>query len=483
MRRAAVRLAATFVALALVASACGDDGEVPVELTDVVVNREPVILIPPQAVAIDIDGDGTEQVSLDASRSTDLDGEVVDYRWSRGLDDLAFTPTHTADFSVGEHVVTLTVTDDDGLSDIQTMVVRVLEPYQGTAGSPLVDLWLGAELNAGDGVAQRWLDIPGNVSDPDGIASVIYSLNGEASEGLSLGPNDRRLVRDGDFVIDILRERLVEGTNTVEIRAADNLGEVTTALVQIINEPLEDVPLPGEIDWTQQGLDGLVEVIDGHWKIDGTDLVIDADSLGYDRLLGIGDVGWTDFDVEFTITIESISEDFNASTSTTPGFGMLLRWNGHNESFTPGSQPQQGFRPDGGNTDTPYGAFPFYAIELEGDDVLEMQDPNGVVRTRDFSQQVTVGRTYHFRAQAQSIVGSGGSVFLAKIWPAGLEEPAEWTVSYVAGTGPEEANAGSFVIVAHEVAARYSSVRISEVTDEDRLDDAAIQALRDAQVG
>lgn len=481
MRRRA--LPAALLGLALVAASCGDDVAPLADRTEVEINREPVIVIPPQAVAIDIDGDGSELVSLDASDSRDLDGQVVDFRWSRGLEDLAFTPTHSADFTVGEHVVTLTVTDDDGLSDIQTMVVRVLEPYQATAGSPVVDLWLGAEMQAGDGVAQRWLDIPGNASDPDGIASVIFSLNGEPAEGLSLGPNDRRLVREGDFVIDILRDRLVEGVNTVEIRAADNLGELTTALVQIVNEPSTDVELPGEISWDEQELDGLVEIVDGHWKIDGDDLVIDADSLGYDRLLAIGDRDWADFDVEFEITIESISEDFNPITSTTPGFGMLLRWNGHNESFTPGSQPQQGFRPDAGNTPTPYGAFPFYAIELDGENVLEMQNPNGVVMTRDLSEQITVGRTYHFRAQAQSIVGTGGSVFVAKLWPASTPEPAEWMVSYVSGVGPEEASNGSFVLVAHEVAARYSSLRISEVDEADRLSDAAIEALRAAQLG
>lgn len=477
-------LAIALVGFAALVSACGGDIAVTGPRSGTVVpKREPIIILPTQAVAIDVDGDGVERVTLDATRSRDLDGEVVDYRWSRGLEDLAFAATHTAEFTVGEHVVTLTVTDDDGLFDIETMVVRVLVPYQATEDSPEVDLWYGAEMDAGHGEAQRWFDIPGNVSDSDGVASLIYSLNGEPSQGLSLGPNDRRLVREGDFVIDILRDRLVEGVNTVEIRAADNLGEVTTALVQVVNEPADDVPLPGEIRWSEQELDGLVEVVDGHWKIDGDDLVIDTDSLGYDRLLAVGDRRWTDFDVEFTVTLEAISEDFNPITSTTPGFGMLLRWNGHNESFTPGSQPQQGFRPDAGNTDTPYGAFPFYAIEFDSDSVLEMQSPNGVVMTRDFSQQVTVGRTYHFRGQAQSIAGTGGSVFLAKLWPAGSPEPGGWMVSYVSDVGPEEASAGSFVLVAHEVAARYGSLRISEIDPADRLDDAAVQALRDAQVG
>ncbi|MEZ5245304.1 MAG: PKD domain-containing protein [Acidimicrobiales bacterium] len=477
------RSAFLFVACALVASSCGADDPAPVALGDVEIPRVPVIQVPSQAVAIDIDGDGVEQVSLDATGNVRApDAPIVDYRWSEELEDLAFTPDYTGEFDVGEHVVTLTVTDDNGLSDIRTVVVRVLKPYQSTDNSPMIDLFYGPEMNAGEGVAQRWYDIHGNVSDPDGVASLVFSLNGEASESLSLGPNDRRLVREGDFVIDILRTRLREGVNTVEIRAADNVGDVTTALVQIVNEPVDELPLPGVIDWSVQELDGLVEVVDGRWKIEGDELVIDEESLGYDRLLAVGDIEWTDFDVQFPITIDAISEDFNPFTSTTPGFGMLLRWNGHNESFTPGSQPQQGFRPDGGNTKTPYGAFPFYAIELNGDNVLEMQNPNGTVVTRDLTEQVRVGRTYLFRGQAQSIVGSGGSVFRAKLWPEGSPEP-DWMVSYVAQVAPEvEAGSGSFVLVAHEVAVRYGSLRISEVPESDRLSDEAVLQLRAAQL-
>jgi hypothetical protein len=479
MRRTPV--AALALAASMLAAACGGGGDAPAEFGEVRVDREPVIVVPAQAVAIDLDGDGVELVRLDGTASEDRDGEVVDYRWSAGLEDLAFTPEHTSEFPVGEHVVSLTVTDDDGLTDVETMVVRVLEPYQSTPDSPVIDLWLGAEMNSGDGAAQRWFDIPGNVSDPDGVASLIYSLNGEPSEGLALGPNDRRLVRPGDFVIDILRERLVEGVNTVEIRAADNRGEVTTALVEITNPVADEPSLPGEIDWSEQALDGLVEVVDGHWKIVDDELVIDSESLGYDRLLAVGDQRWTDFDVQFAFTVDEINEDFNVITSTTPGFGMLLRWNGHNESFTPGSQPQQGFRPDGGLTPTPYGAFPFYAIELDEDNVLEMQGPDGTVMTRDGTHQIVEGRTYNFRAQAQSLPGTGGSVFRAKLWGADEAEP-DWMVHYVAGVAPEaEASSGSVVLVAHEVAITYGDLTITDVPEGDRLGVAAVEALRSAQ--
>lgn len=462
----------------LLAGGCGEGEPESTTPQPLVVSREPVIRVPRQVVAIDLDGDGVESVEIDASESLDVDGRIVDFRWSNGLDDLAFTATHTAEFSVGKHVVTLTVTDDDGLSDVQSMVVRVLKSYEGTETSPVIDVWSGSLIEIDEGTAQRWVNILGNVRDPQGVASLVWSLNGGPVEGLSLGPNDRRLVREGDFNVDILRERLEPGENTVELRATDNLGEVTTALVRVDAGDTPVAPFPIEIDWsTIDTLDGLIEVIDGNWQIEDGHAVIGPDAQGYDRLLGIGDRDWTDFDVRTTVTPELLGTDLGFA-STTPGFGFLLRWNGHNDSVAPGSQPQQGFRPDGGLTPTPYGGFPFYTFEEEAG-VFEMQDDRGGIPTKDDSLQVELGVTYNLRAQVQSI--TGGAVYRAKLWPGGSPEPAGWAVSYVAGSGDFEPFSGSLVLVTHELAARWGNVTITDVPAADELTDEQVAALSAAE--
>ena len=474
------RCLAALVAVSALAAACSD-GESSFEPNlspePIEVRREPIIVVDPQVVAIDIDGDNMEFVELDGSESLDLDGTVVEYQWSQGFEILATTPGFGQAFPVGEHAVTLTVIDDDGLADVQATVVRVLEPYSATEDSPVVDLWLGSEMDLGEGVAQRWVDIPGNVADPDGIASLSYSLNGEAFQGLALGPNGRRLVRPGDFVVDILRDRLRDGINTVEIRAVDNVGETTIALVRVINEPGDGVELPLTVDWDTQDLSGLVEVIDGRWRIAGGEAVLDDASDGYDRLLGIGDIAWDDFEVRTTVTVDGFNLD-RATASNTPGFGFLMRWNGHNDSVAPGSQPEQGFRPDGGLTPTPIGAFPFYTFDT-GDEVIgifEMQNHAGEVIDNDTEIQVREGIEYNFAAQVQSF--SGGAVYRAKIWQAGFIEPAEWSVAYIAGQGQFEPQSGSLVLVSHEMSTRWGDVEITPIAATDRLSEVEVAEIR-----
>ena len=473
------RLSLILVSLAVVASACGSDPAPRNEPSAVIINREPIAVVPAQVVVIDLDGDGVETVTLDAtaSRDPDPDGEVVEFRWSRGLVDLAATAVATDEFEVGEHVVTVTVRDNDGLADVQSMVVRVLEPYKGTPDSPYIDLWQGDQVISGEVTTQRWFDVVGNVSDPDGVNTLIYSLNGGVARGLDMGPNGRRLVREGDFVIDILRSELVEGPNTVEIRAVDLVGETTTALMQITVEPPTEPSLPLTVDWATQELSGLVEIIDGDWQRDGDEVTIGPEAAGYDRLLAIGDTSWTEFDVTTTVTLTEIHEDVGPF-SNTPGFGFLVRWNGHSDSTTPGSQPQQGFRPDDGDHVTPIGGFPFYTFETESG-ILELQDHTGEVMTFDDGVQVRTGVTYGLRAQVQS--NPVGAVYRAKIWDASGPEPAGWPVSYVAGRGRHEPPSGSLVLVAHELSARFGELVISPIADADRLTDEQVVEIRNRQ--
>ncbi len=463
------------IVAALVTAGCSSPEESR-ERTELVLKRQPIVVIDGQPVAVDLDGDGRETVTLDASGSTDVDGAVVNYRWSMGLEDLGRQPTYTGEFEVGEQVITITITDDDDLKDVQTVVVRVLEPYTSTETSPVIDLWSGFSMHTGDGVGERWFNIAGNVADPDGISMLTWSFNGVFVDSLNLGPDNRRLVRAGDFLIDIPRDWLEVGTNTVEVVATDNRAEITTALISITGEDDSPPAFPVTIDWNTQPVDGLVEVVDGGWFVDGGELVLAEEYQGYDRLLAIGDVGWTEFDVRTWVVLDAIADSVGPF-SNTPGLGLLLRWNGHNDSVAPGSQPEAGFRPDGGLTPTPYGAFPFYTFDpIDNSGLFEMQNHRSTVISSDDSLQIRRGVKYELRADAQVVVG--GTVYRAKLWQSGLPEPDEWAVAYVAGTGDFEARSGSVVLVAHEVAARFGPVTISSMADADRLTVTEVNALR-----
>ena len=69
---------------------------------------------------------------------------------------------------------------------------------------PVFNVWYGDNQTFGQhGVAQRWVNILGNVSAPSGIASASYTLNGGQSQFLRVGPNGTRLVDTGDFNVEI----------------------------------------------------------------------------------------------------------------------------------------------------------------------------------------------------------------------------------------------------------------------------------------
>lgn len=90
-------------------------------------NDSPVANAGSDQTVSDGDGNGVESVTLNGSASYDLDGTIVSYRWTEGATVLGTTAVITYDFTVGTHTVTLTVTDDDGATGTDTVIVTISE--------------------------------------------------------------------------------------------------------------------------------------------------------------------------------------------------------------------------------------------------------------------------------------------------------------------------------------------------------------------
>jgi hypothetical protein len=73
----------------------------------------------------DSGGNSVEVVTLDGSASTDSDGTIVSYVWKEGATQIATGATATASLAVGTHTITLVVTDSDGATDDDTLLVTV----------------------------------------------------------------------------------------------------------------------------------------------------------------------------------------------------------------------------------------------------------------------------------------------------------------------------------------------------------------------
>jgi hypothetical protein len=106
-----------------------DVGSFVIQVTGVVVpaNQLPVADAGADQTVQDSDNSGAEMVTLDGSGSQDPDGTITDYLWKEGVVVLAqgASPTAGVVLGVGEHTITLTVTDNSSAMHTDTVVVTV----------------------------------------------------------------------------------------------------------------------------------------------------------------------------------------------------------------------------------------------------------------------------------------------------------------------------------------------------------------------
>lgn len=145
-------------------------------------NIKPVANAGDKLIIDDKEGVGSAVITLDGSKSTDADGEIVNYSWSFNGEQIAWTPKYELSISSGEYDYVLTVTDSDGATDTDTIHISLVS-------SNKAEIWMEAEC-ASPGA--NW----NIVADPDAsnglyvtTKSGIQSLNAAAgSEGTLVFP-------------------------------------------------------------------------------------------------------------------------------------------------------------------------------------------------------------------------------------------------------------------------------------------------------
>ena len=212
----------------------------------------------------------------------------------------------------------------------------LIQPYSANGqatSSPVIDVWYGSNQRFGDlGSPQQWVNILGNVSDPDGIASLTYSLNGGTQTSLSVGPDSRRLAFAGDFNVEIDRTDLLNGTNQLVITATDTLSNSHAETVTVEYASANVWPAPYSINWgSVTTIQDVLQVVDGKWSlVSGGVRTAEVD---YDRVLAIGDLTWDDYEITVPITVHATDPTGFEWPSVAPGFGVTLRWTGHTNSW------------------------------------------------------------------------------------------------------------------------------------------------------
>ncbi len=180
----------------------------------------PVADAGPDQTVSDGDGDGVESVTLDGSGSYDPDGAIASYEWDidgDGVTDLTGDIV-TDTFAVGTHTITLSVTDSDGLTDQDDVLVTV-NPNQ----APVADAGLDQTVSDGDGDGVESVTLDGSGSyDPDGTIASYEWTEGAIVLGTTAS----------------ITVSLALGTHTITLLVTDNVGGTgTDDVVVTVAEP------------------------------------------------------------------------------------------------------------------------------------------------------------------------------------------------------------------------------------------------------
>ena len=173
----------------------------------------------------DTDDSGAEAITLDGTGSSDIDGTVDSYSWSENGAEFVTGATPTVSFAVGTHNVTLTVTDNDGATDTDTVTIIVNEPANE---APVADAGPDQTVTDSDNSGSESVTLDGTGStDADGtVDSYSWSEDGtEIATGAQPPVN------------------LSVGTHDITLTVTDNDGASDTDSVTIVvNAPQLDAP-------------------------------------------------------------------------------------------------------------------------------------------------------------------------------------------------------------------------------------------------
>ncbi len=336
----------------------------------------------------------------------------------------------------------------DAAGNVTTSSDRTVTLADAPQGGTDIDLWYGSNQSFGNGGApQRQVNVLGNAHDPDGIASLSFTLNGGQQRSLSIGPDNRRLENTGDFNIEIDRSQLVNGTNTIVIRAVDRLGNLTLTTVTVSYTSSKTAPMPLTIDWSSfSSIQQAAQVVDGDWRIQNG--AVRTTEVGYDRLIALGEMNWTDYEITVPITIHSIDSSGFDSPSNGPAIGIVARWQGHYDWN--GSQPSYGY--------APLGAIGWYRWDsINAAPTLQIYGSWSKLGT-NYDTHLKLGVKYMWKMRVETV--SSGHQYSLKVWRKGSGEPADWSVVAITGTGLDS---GSAMLLAHHVDATFGDVKVTPI--------------------
>ena len=318
------------------------------------------------------------------------------------------------------------------------------------------NFWYGNDQIFGKtGTAQRFINLLGNLDRSKEFSDLSFSLNGGSYQFLSIGPDGHRLSRKGDFNVEIPIERLLAGKNEAVLEAIDSTGEVHSHSIDFHWEPTATKPNK-VIEWDKvSDLNEVAQPIDGLWRIEGDKVISAPEAVGYDRVLGIGDLSWKDYEVLFPFEVRKLDTSaYGIKTSANPALLFTMGWRGHSNHPVACPQPHCGW--------APYGSISSVSWLEDNTGGMSLSTLWGgkstIIINQD--QQLEVGKTYWFRGRNE--ITSAGNSYAFKIWPDSLEnEPTDWTAKSVAE--PVNMKSGSLLLISHHTDLAIGTIRFTPI--------------------
>lgn len=315
---------------------------------------------------------------------------------------------------------------------------------------PKIEIWYGQRQKFGEiGTPQRFINVLGNVKNNDRVTSLTFSLNGGEESGLSLGQDNNRLARKGDFNIEIDISDLKQGENEVAIIARENDKMVDSTSVTVDYIAGRKWPLPYSIDWSKvENIQDVAQVVDGLWRIeDGGVRTVEP---YYDRVIAIGDMTWTDYEAKAPITFY----DYTREMQGPPCYGhvhasMGLRWTGHGDD---GLQPRKQWNV--------LGAVLMFTLsaDLKGWHWRMIAGKGGPRKVKSENyREIELGKPYWMKTRVETLP-SGISRYSAKVWDYDLPEPEAWDDFIERADEPNPW--GSLLLCPHNTDVKFGNVEI-----------------------
>lgn len=210
-------------------------------------NQTPTANAGTDQTVTDSDHSGSESVTLSGS-GADADGTIVAYQWKEGATPLGTGQSINVDLAIGEHTITLTVTDNGGATRSDNVVVTVKEGPAAIDDTANSDIIVSGTITSGSYVS---------TANSDNVYEAIREIRqGTTSTGRSLLEHKWTINVTGgsavSFHVEAYRTANSEGDNFVFAYSTDNLTytNLLTVTKTADNNTLQSATLPSTLSGT-----------------------------------------------------------------------------------------------------------------------------------------------------------------------------------------------------------------------------------------